>query len=82
MATQKQMDNLFWGLRRKYFAQSNERIVAFDIISDINTYRKYDILNLHEMAALLERAVLATDGQDTFDYLYEENNGNLLPLFV
>jgi hypothetical protein len=82
MATQRQLDNLFWGLRKKYFARSAERIVAYEILSDINTYLKYYILNSYEMAALFERAVVATDGQETFDYIYEDNGGNLLPLFV
>lgn len=81
MATQNQQDKLFWGLRKKFFARSAETIVAHDILSDINRYRKYDILNRYEMASLFERAVLATDGQPTFDYIYEQNYGNLLPLF-
>jgi hypothetical protein len=81
MATQRQLDKLFWELRKKFFARSDKMIVAHDILSDINHYRKYYILNRYEMAELFEQAVIATDGEDTFDYIYKENNGNLLPLF-
>ena len=82
MATQKQKDNLFWGLRQKYLLRSETEIVAYDILSDINAERKYERLNMHEMAELFARAVEATDGDATLEYLLEENNGNLLPLFV
>lgn len=81
MASKRRLEKLFWGLRRKWFGKSDTEIVAWSILDDINTYKKYECLNRYEMAELFERAVIATDGEDTFDYISSGNNGNLLPLF-
>lgn len=81
MASERCLENLFWGLRRKWFEKSGNELVVWDILDDINKYKKYECLNRYERAELFKRAVISTDGEDTFDYILSENNGNLLSLF-
>jgi len=81
MASEKCLETLFWSLRRKWFEKSGNEIVAWDILDDINKYKKYECLNRYEMVELFKRAVISTDGEDTFNYILSENSGNLLPLF-
>lgn len=79
------LERLFWELRRKYLAASAGRIVAYDIRSDIDALKKFAGLSIHEKAELCERAVWATDGEATADYLVQdtaEDYGSLAAYFA
>jgi len=81
MATEVRKERLFWELRRKYFAASGERVTVFEIMWDLRGLKKYDCLTPDEKGALFERAVCACDGEASFEYVYEEEQGNIVGLF-
>lgn len=81
MVTEARMEKLFWELRGKYLAASNGRVTTYEIMWDLRGLKKYSRLSPDEKAALFERAVCACDGDASFEYVVEEEQGNITGLF-
>lgn len=79
------LERLFWELRDKYFAASGERITCHEIMWDIDGLKKFHGLSAQEKAGLCERAICATDGYESAEYLIAEQTeayGSLAGFFA
>ncbi len=86
MATQRQKEALYLGLRKKYWTKSDTQLVGRDVLDDMNAYKKYEILNLDEMVEVFLWAVCELDGweEDFARELWSEDldSGDLRELFL